>query len=322
MVSKDVLWKGIIEDLVEDFLHFFFPEHVHEIDFERGFTFLDKELEQLSPQSESQNRHADKLIRAYLKTGEEQWFLIHVEVQGYNDPDFAFRMYQYAYRIRDRYHRSIVALAIFTNTNPRYHYSEYQEEFWGTEIIYRYRAFIIMSHTSQSLRRSGNLFGLAMEVARREMMLNNKRDEERFDIKMKLVRHLIKLKVERNKIRKLLNFIKFYIPFEEHKYFHKFEEDIQELTKSRQAMGIEEAILEEFKKQGLEQGLEKGLEQGLEQGLEKGLEKGREESIRNVISRAHRKGLPLEDIADLVALPIEEVEAIIEEQMDKEGENT
>lgn len=95
MVDKDTLWKGIIEDLIEDFLHFFFPEYVDQIDFERGFAFLDKELEQLSPQSESIRRHADKLIKAYLKDGTEQWFLIHVEVQGYADEHFALRMFQF-----------------------------------------------------------------------------------------------------------------------------------------------------------------------------------------------------------------------------------
>ena len=44
MISKDILWKGIIEDLFEDFLLFFYSDKVHEIDFDKGFEFLDKEL--------------------------------------------------------------------------------------------------------------------------------------------------------------------------------------------------------------------------------------------------------------------------------------
>lgn len=69
MINKDVLWKGIIEDLVEEFVHFFFPDFVDEIDFTRGFTFLDKELQQISPQSSASLRRADKLFKAWLKTG-------------------------------------------------------------------------------------------------------------------------------------------------------------------------------------------------------------------------------------------------------------
>ena len=215
-------------------------------------------------------------------------------------------MYQYAYRIKDRYGKLAVALAIFTDANRQHHYSEYQESFWGTRIHYQFHTFILMDHEPHALRRSRNLFSLVVEVAHQELSLKNKGDDHRLDIKMKLVRRLLQLKIERRKIRKLLNFIKFYISFDEDDFFHKFERDIQQLTKSREAMGIEEAILQEFKERGLREGREQGLEQG------------REESIRLVVSRAWKKGLPVEMIAGLVGLPEEKVEAIIRELTDKE----
>lgn len=310
MIGKDTLWKGIIEDLVEEFIHFFYSDYADQIDFERGFAFLDKELEQLSPQSESKLRHADKLIQAYLKDGMEQWFLIHLEVQGYSDPDFAFRMFQYAYRIRDRYGMPITALAIFTDTNRQHHYSEYEESFFGTETLYRFRTFILMDYKPKSLTFSKNIFGLVLEAAHLDLALRNKGDNHRLIIKMKLVRQLLRYEIKPEKIRKLLNFIKFYINFDKGDYFHKFEEGIQKLTKSRNTMGIEEAIIQELK--------EKGLKEGLKEGLKKGLKKGREESIRAVITRAWKKEMPAEEIADLVAVPVKKVEAIIEE-LTREG---
>ena len=155
-----------------------------------------------------------------------------------------------------------VAIAIFTDANRQHHYSEFRESFWGTETYYRYRTFTVIDHTSESLRRSANLFGLTLEVARQELSLTMKGDSQRLQTKIGLVRHLLRFKVDRKKIRKLLNFIKFYIPFEEDDYFHKFEENVQQLTKSRQAMGIEEAILQEFKRQGLKEGREEGREEG------------------------------------------------------------
>lgn len=208
MVGKDTLWKGIIEDLIEEFLYFFFPEYVDQIDFERGFTFLDKELEKLFPQSRSKRRHADKLIRAYLKDGTEKWFLIHVEVQGYSDPNFALRMFQCAYRIRDRYGKLPVALAIYTDTNRKHHYYEYRESFWRTEIHYFFQTFIVMDHSPEQLRHSGNLFGFVMEVARRELDVVNEDDERRLYVKTELVRHLFQLGISRKKIQHLLDFIK------------------------------------------------------------------------------------------------------------------
>lgn len=33
MQNKDLLWKGIIEDLIEDFLQFFYPDDFHTFDF-------------------------------------------------------------------------------------------------------------------------------------------------------------------------------------------------------------------------------------------------------------------------------------------------
>lgn len=75
MIRKDTLWKGIIEDLAEEFVRYFFPDAQPIVDFQKGFVFLDKELEQLFPRSESNLRHADKLFRSRLKDGRELFFL-------------------------------------------------------------------------------------------------------------------------------------------------------------------------------------------------------------------------------------------------------
>ena len=41
--------------------------------------------------------------------------LVHIEVQGDADPDFAKRTYVYNYRILDRYDRRTVGLAVLTD---------------------------------------------------------------------------------------------------------------------------------------------------------------------------------------------------------------
>lgn len=82
MIRKDTLWKGIIEDLAEEFVCFFFADYIEQIDLTKGFVFLDKELKQLAARSASQERRADKLFKVWLVDGRELWFLIHVEVQG------------------------------------------------------------------------------------------------------------------------------------------------------------------------------------------------------------------------------------------------
>lgn len=312
MVNKDALWKGIIKDLVEEFVHYFFSDFVEQIDFEQGFDFMDKELSQLSPQSESKLRHADQLFKAYLKNGAEQWFLVHVEVQGYSDPSFAKRMYHYAYRIQDRFNKPITALAIYTDTNPAYHFAQYHESFMGTEVIYRFQTYVLMKQKPQSLRKSNNLFGLIMEVAYQEMKYKKKDDEQRLNFATELVRYLFQQGVSKLKIRHLLDFIKCYIRFDQEDFFAKFEEEIQIITKSRQAMGIREAILHDVRKTGFEEGQAKGVE--------KGIEKGRAEKERIVVKRAWEKDLDVEVIAELADISKEKVETIIQDLI-KEKEN-
>lgn len=71
MVFYDIFWKGLIEDLVEDFLFFFYDDFVDLIDWSRLFEFLDKELYKLVLEVEVINCRVDKLFKVWLKNGEE-----------------------------------------------------------------------------------------------------------------------------------------------------------------------------------------------------------------------------------------------------------
>ncbi len=106
--------------------------------------------------------------------------------------------------------------------------------------------------------------------------------------------------LDKNKIRKLLYFISYYATFEQSEIKRKFEKAILSIPKTRQPMGIREAILEDLKQQFREEGIKKGREEE------------RKALTRQIIARAHRRQLPIEDIPLLVDLPVEEVRTIIE----------
>ncbi len=98
--AKDILWKGIIEDLFSDFLRFFYADADDLFDMGRGFEFLDKELGQLYPDQDIKHpKYVDKLVKVYRKNGAEEWLLIDIEVQGYNDSQFTRRMFTYYYYV-------------------------------------------------------------------------------------------------------------------------------------------------------------------------------------------------------------------------------
>ncbi|MCK4605457.1 MAG: hypothetical protein KAU41_12345 [Deltaproteobacteria bacterium] len=114
----DSPWKEIIEVYFNDFMAFFFPDIAEEVDWDRGYTFLDKELQQVVLDAELGRRFADKLAQVWRRDGDEAWVLVHIEVQGQEEAVFAKRMYVYNYRIFDRYNRPVASLAVLADQKP------------------------------------------------------------------------------------------------------------------------------------------------------------------------------------------------------------
>jgi hypothetical protein len=117
MISLDLLWKGIIEDLVRSFIEYFFPAYCHLIDWSRPVEFLDTELSRMFSRIIKGKKVADKLIKVYLKNGEPHIFLIHVEVQSQHDINMGQRMYTMYHRIMDKYNAKVTSLVILAYRN-------------------------------------------------------------------------------------------------------------------------------------------------------------------------------------------------------------
>ncbi|NJN78448.1 MAG: hypothetical protein HC803_09090 [Saprospiraceae bacterium] len=162
-IEHDELWKSALETFFKDFLELFFSEWLSLIDFEKPFEFLDNELSKIIPKSESKNRRADKLVKVFLKNGKEHWFLIHIEVQAQHQGSFAERMFDYFYRIKDKYNRPVTAFALFTYARNDYP-TIYEYEFMGTKLRYEYRSFSILELADKE-RSPQNIFGYLIEIA-------------------------------------------------------------------------------------------------------------------------------------------------------------
>ena len=59
-----------------------------------------------------------------------------------------------------------------------------------------------------------------------------------------------------------MNFLRYYIHFDNPEMITKFEQEISILTKGETTMGIEEFLLNQAKSEGIEQGFEQGIEKG------------------------------------------------------------
>ena len=109
----DSPWKQMLEWYFEEFIAFFFPKAYTQINWSRTIEFLDKELQQIIRRAELGRRYADKLVKVWLTSGDEQWVLAHVEVQGQQESKFERRIYTYNYRLFDRYDRNVATFCRF-----------------------------------------------------------------------------------------------------------------------------------------------------------------------------------------------------------------
>jgi len=127
-------WKEALERYFEQFMAFFFPQAYDDIDWSRGHVFLDKELQQVTPDAALGQRRVDKLVQVWRKGGDEAWVLVHVEVQSQEETGFAERMYVYNYRLFDRYHRRVASLAVLGDERSGWRPEQFGYELWGCRV--------------------------------------------------------------------------------------------------------------------------------------------------------------------------------------------
>lgn len=263
-ITKDQLWKAIIEELFDSFLRFFYSQYIDQIDIDRGFEFLEKELQSLYPKSESKNRRADKLVKVWLKNGKEQWILIHVEVQGYSDKEFSERVYNMHSRIRDRYHRPVSILIIYTDDSPTFHPKEYREDCFGTECSLKFSTHKLLNHPPETHKNSNNPFSIVMEMAWYALKKNKLSEEHYVEVGKKIVRKLVRKGFDSMTIRSIVEFIRYYVSFENSKIFNKFNKAIDKTLKIEKDMSILELVKKHKEAEIFEKGIEKGVDLGAE----------------------------------------------------------
>lgn len=226
-IDYDTQWKLIITSLFPDFVKFFLPKAYKLIDFSQPIEFLEQELHKIIADKYKTGKVInDKLVKVKLKSGEEKWILIHIEVQSSYDSDFTERMFTYFYRIYDRYDQKITAIAIYTNESIPKNADTFKYAFLGTENTYKFNTYRVTSAKEKELLRSKNPFSLIVLAS--QYLLKSKSDSNKRYI---FKRNLIKLAKERKysdeQIVNLLRFIDLTLRLPK-KLEEKFEKEIIE----------------------------------------------------------------------------------------------
>jgi hypothetical protein len=157
-------WKSAIEVYFRDFLRLFFPAIEADIDWSQPVVFLDKELQKVVRDAEIPKRYADKLVQVHRLNGQKTLVICHIEVQGQWEGDFAVRMYSYNYRLRDRYNCPVVSLAILADENNTWRPQHFQDELWGCSTDFRFPIVKLLDYQNDwtGLTASRNPFAVVV----------------------------------------------------------------------------------------------------------------------------------------------------------------
>ncbi len=209
MTDFDSPWKEILEVYFEPFMSLFFPEAHQQIDWERGYAFLEKELRQITRDAEVGRRTVDKLVKIWLLDGLEAWILVHIEVQAQVDTDFEERMFVYHYRIFDRYHRRVVSLAVLADDSKKWRPEEFTYSLWGCEMRFRYPVVKLLDYQAKPelLSDAGRNPFVVVVRAHLSVLESGKDPDELFKRKFALVKELYTAGYSRADIVKLFRFI-------------------------------------------------------------------------------------------------------------------
>jgi len=311
--TYDELWKAIIEGLTEDFIALFLPDLYPQIDFAKGIEFLEQELQKLYSESESKRRRCDKLIKVFFHDSSEVWILIHVEVQDYYDLRFSYRMFQYYYRILDRYKQdNIVALAIFTDKNKNFIPAEYKHTFSGTEILYKYNVYKILAQDEELLLANTNPFAVVVLAALYSRKTTSD-TEQRLTFKFRLIKMLLERQYSADIIQKIIIFVNELLQLNAPLQL-QYEEQVDKLTNNTKNM---ELLIErtssyiKMEKKYIREKQEKEREKQ-EKEHEKHEKQEKERIIIHSIRKLLEKKFPIDEIAECLGISTAEVNNLIQ----------
>lgn len=263
----DGAWKEALETYFEDFMTFFLPVAHAEIDWVRGYTFLDQELSQIVQDAELGKRRVDKLVQVWRRDGVAVWVLVHIEIQSQHDAEFAERMYVYHYRIYDRYRRPVCSVAILGDEAPRWRPARFGYELWECEIAFRFPVVKLVDYNEKwaELEASANPFATVV-MAHLKTQATAHDDRARQAWKLALMRRLYRLGYRRNDVIRLYRFIDWLMQLPK-----SLDQELWQTIKQEEGEQTMPYI-SYAERVGMEEGLEKGLQQGLRQGLLPGIE--------------------------------------------------
>jgi hypothetical protein len=298
----DTPWKTAVESYFPEFMAFYFPNADKQIDWQRGFQFLDQELAQVVKDAEVGKRILDKLAKVFTFAGGEVWILIHIEIQNNFEAKFSERLYIYNYRLFDKYQHQIVTLAILTDDDANWRPEHYGYDLLDFKIDVNFPIVKLIDFQSQieELQQNPNAFAI-VTIAHLLTRQTRHEPQQRYDAKLYLAKLLYQRNWDKQRIINLFSVIDWMMQVPEalqYKLWHEIEQFERNLTMP---------YITSVERIGIEKGKEIGFLQGMLEGKLEGKQEEAAAMLQRLISRRFGPA-KLEVVKRIEAAPHEQIE--------------
>jgi len=267
-LDTDTPWKEIMDVYFEDFVAFCWPSKYSEIDWEKGYKSLDKEVKKITRNAPVGNRVADKVMEVWHKNGQKAAILVHIEIQGRqrkSEQDIGERMLVYRYRLRDLYNTPIASVVILIDNDPEWRPTSYKEEFWGSSLEVRFSVIKLLDYKARipELEMSSNRF--APVILAQLAVLDKQDPQAKLATKIRLTRSLYLRGWTKDDILTLYRFIDWIMVLPS-----ELEVEYQEAIEQFEEEEVNMGYITTAERLGIKKGIEQGIEQGRQEGVQQG----------------------------------------------------
>ena len=287
--DQDSPWKRMLRFYCPDAIEFFYPEIAKEIDWNQPIEFLDKEFQQLTPDSEIGKRFADQLIKVYQKSGESIILLIHLEVQAEPETDFSKRMFVYMIRIFEYFDQVPISLVILCDSDADWRPEQYTFTTLGSSFQFNFTTVKLLDYRSQwaELETSQNVFATVV-MTHLKAQETRRNESERKQWKLTLIKRLYEQGYDRSAILNLFTFVDWLLILSNEAKI-EFWQELRTYEEERQMPYI--TSIEQI-------------------GYDRGIKEGQEEKTIAIALNMLQKNLDVETIAEVTGLSIAQIQSL------------
>ncbi|MEM6700519.1 MAG: hypothetical protein AAF806_09670 [Bacteroidota bacterium] len=212
-------WKHLIENLYQDFIDFFMPDWVDQLDTSRSVTFLN--LPTAVVEAKEDDAQENLVLGLRFKDGKAGLLLLTLELKGYDNARFGQQLFEDFVSTQQEIEYKIptAAIVVFLANSlpPIYEYHQY--EFGATRIQMNYSYYVVREQYLDDLWEMVNPVAFAVAACR--LRLENERHPKgRFESKKMIVQKLLqrytRQRINLDAVVVLLKFITHALELKDH----------------------------------------------------------------------------------------------------------